>query len=402
MAIINGVIENGKPIGGEVFTFFGIERRANGMYYWGDIPQSTLINVKSRHKPMNFVSDAVTNVNGVVFGRRTQLSPEQRRSRNYGHIYTVYNNAVDAIRGVAAGTNFVYDRPASWFRLPDLWGYNHSATNWYNFYTQITNLAQGSVQPIKQEGDITEIFTLSALNGLTPANVNFGFLCWNSAFSPTQSQVYFLSLTSLRNTTDNFQNLLTGEGLTLSTANIPVGTWRMYPVVTDNNTFNRHSFTQITEANPDYNGNWWPYPFADTLIINVVSQGQGDDNVIQYIDVDEPTYNLEVVDASNLVYMLKELSVTFRNTSNTAYTVNYELSFPKAGVTNTDGFPFSGTLNIAGGGSATVSYVKDKNEEEALRLQLAEGEVVLQVKYWVTVNGRPQTLNPTYELIAGK
>lgn len=403
MAITSeGVIEAGKPIGGEVFDFFGIAPKADGRYYWSDIPSSPSINPKSRNLPMEFLSDTVVNTNGVIFGRKTQLNDTQRKSRNYGHNFKEYTNALEAIRDVAAGLNFVYERPSAWFRIADLWGYNHSATNWYNFYTSITNISQGSTQPIKMEGDIREVFSLDALSGYTPTNVNFGYLCWNAAFSETQPQVYFLSLTSLTKQDDIFDNLLTSEGLVLSTEKMPVGTWRMYPVLTTNNTFARHSFTEIRSEN-DYTGKWWPYPYADTLIITVVGQGQGDDNVVQNISVDEPTYQLFEVDSANMVYRLEGLAVTINNEGSTSYQVSYELSFPNAlNISNVDGFPLDGTLTIAAGGSSTISYVKDKEPETALRIQVAETPVILQVKYTITVNNTPQTDSVTFELIAGK
>lgn len=391
MAIENGVILEGSPIGGEIFTFFGIGPHSDGKYWWGDIPQSSLINPKSKLKPVNFLSEATqTDAYGRVYGRRTRLTDNMRRSVNYGHTFVEYTNALDAIRGVAGGTNFPYDRPGSWFRPADLWGYNHNAGNWHNVTTSVTSVGQGS--PVTVDiSNIDEIFTYGKLSGLNIYNVNFGFLMWNSAFSVTQPQVYFLSLTNMANAEQQLGSLMAAGKLSFSTTNIPQGTWRMYPCVTTAS-FTKNSFNYIKDTTS--NGRWFPYPFCNTHIIEVVAAGGGEENVIDSIGVYE-NYEMFFVDPSNLTFSISHLGIYAYNDSSAGYTVSIQARIENA-VYNQQ--TFNGSVYVASGQEGYIPLIDAKSEEYYYRFTVADTPPRLWVRYYITKDGKTQESQTTIDL----
>lgn len=392
MAIENGVILEGSPIGGEIFTFFGVGVDSNGRYNWGAIPNSSLINPKSKHKPVNYLSDATqTDAYGRVFGRRTRLTDDMRRSVNYGHNFVEYGNALDAIHGVAGGTNFVYERPSSWFRPADLWGYNHNAGDWHEVTTSITSVGQGS--PVSVEvSNIEDIFTYGRLSGLNVNNVNFGFLMWNSAFSTTQPQVYFLSLTNMANATQQLGSLLAAGKLSFGTTNIPQGTWRMYPVVTTAS-FTKDSFNYIKETSS--NGKWYPYPYSNTHILTIVAAGGGEENVIDSIGVYDYGYEMQCIDYANLSFSMSNLVLAVYNEGKAGYTVTIQARIENA-IYNQQ--TFSSSVYVGAGGEEYVSLIDAKSEENNYIFTVADTPPRLWIKYSITKDGKTQESQTTIDL----
>ena len=394
MAIENGVILEGSSIGGEIFTFFGVGPDSNGRYNWGAIPYSSLINPKSKHKPVNYLSDATyTDSYGRVFGRRTRLTDDMRRSVNYGHNFVEYSNALDAIHGVAGGTNFVYERPSSWFRPADLWGYNHNAGDWHEVTTSITSVGQGS--PVSVEvSNIEDIFTYGRLSGLNVYNVNFGFLMWNSAFSTSQPQVYFLSLTNMANATQQLGSLLAAGKLSFNTGDIPLGTWRMYPVVTTATVDKKDSFNTIKYTTNT--GKWFPYPFCNTHILNVVSSGSGDDSIIGDFGVEVYDVEMYFTDPSSLTFSINSLTLLVYNNSNAGYTVNIQARIENA-IYNQQ--TFTASAYVGAGNEGYVTLMDAKGDENSFyRFSVADTPPRLWVKYSITKDGQPQTDQTTIDL----
>lgn len=392
MAIENGVILEGSSIGGEIFTFFGVGKDSNGRYNWGAIPNSSLINPKSKYVPVNYTSDATyTDSYGRVYGRRTRLTEDMRRSVNYGHDFKEYTNALDAIHGVAGGTNFSYVRPSSWFRPADLWGYNHNAGDWHQVTTSITSVGQGN--PVTVEvSNIEDIFTYGALSGLNASKVNFGFLMWNSQFTTTQAQVYFLSLTNMANTTQQLGSLLAAGKLSFSTTNIPQGTWRMYPVVTTAS-FTKDSFNYIRDTSS--NGKWYPYPYSNTHVLTVTVAGGGDDNVIDSISVYDYGYEMFFDDPANLTFSISNLTLGVYNESKAGYTVNIQARIENA-IYNQQ--TFTGSVTVLAGQEGYVSLIDAKSEEYNYRFTVAETPPRLWVKYSITKDGKTQESQTTIDL----
>ena len=381
----NRFIENGSPLGGELFTFFNVGKDANGQYNYGAIPKSGYINKKSKHLPYEYTDNNVVtdSTSGKVYGRFTQLSDAMIRSINYGHNFKEYTNALEAIRDVAAGVNFPYNEPSSWFRLADLWGYDHEQPDWFSFSTRVSSLSQGGTTFVNQE-NLTDIFTFGRLSGLNANNVNFGFLMWNAQFSETQPQVYFYSCTDMANATQQLSSLLAADnGLQIvsSTSNgLGQGTWRMYPVVTTAS-FTKDSFTLIREETA--NGKWYPFPYANTHILTIVGAGQGEDDLIGSIDVSVDLCDISVVDAANLVFSISNLALRFENSSSAQREVNYDWSIKNALNQNNQPTTQTGKVTVPAKGSETKVLVSAKNEEDAYRFAVGETPVIMNVAYWI-------------------
>ena len=393
MSIENGVIVNGSPIGGEVFTFFGVGKRSDGMYYWSDVLLSSTLNPKSKHKPMEYPYDDTENIGGILYSRTTRLSDNQKRRVNYGHTFNVYSSGLAAIRAVAGGTNFPYSRPSSWGRIADLWGYNHNATDWHEVTTSITSIGQGSNASV-EVSNLEGIFALGALSGLNVNNVNFGFLMWNSAFSTSQPQVYFLSLTNMGapNNEQTLGTLLAGGKLSFSTSNIPLGTWRMYPCVTTAS-FTKDSFNYIRTE--EANGSWYPFPYSNTHIITVVSSGSGEENVIDSISVYDYGYEMQMIDAANLSFSISNLILAVYNEGSTGYTVSVQARIDNA-IYNRQ--TFSGSVYVGAGQEAYISLIGAKSEEDYYRFSVADTPPRLWVRYYLTKDGQTQESQTTIDL----
>ena len=402
MAIENGVIIEGSTIGGEVFTFFGVERNAStGRYEWGDIPFSSYIKAKSKNKPMNYIYEDIVAVGDDRFGRRTKLHESQKKKINYGHTYVGYNSGVEAVNAIANGTFFAYERPSSWFRLADLWGYTNSPSDWFEVLSgkqSSLTVTVGKVLEISTNGLADELLQYGALSGYTLDSLNFGFLAWDSDFSATQSQMYFISLTQMGG---NNRLSLIKDNLTLDTKNMGTGkTWRLYPCLTSAN-LTRFAMT-YDRNDGQISGKFFPVPYVNTMSVKVnASGGGGEGTLTQYISVYYPDdYQLDVVDSNNLIYRLPRLNVTFANEGSAQYNVSYTISI--AGVRNEwnkSGFPSSGTINVPAKGTNTVTYSMDKDEESAYRFQVGETPVMLEVTYRV---GSETAMSETFELVEGK
>lgn len=386
MAIVNGVIEENKPIGGEVFTFFGIEPHSDGKYYWGDIPQNRLINAKSKHKPVQYDGASETK-NGVTFGKMTQLTPDMRRSVNYGHNYQVYNSAIAAIRGVAARTNFPYVRCTSWFRIADLWGYNHGAADWTSSQPAYNTVSKGASLAIQVSG-IDEILSLGAFTsrGLNSTALNFGFLMSQSPFSSTQSQVYFACCTNYV----GGETLADIERLAINTNKMALGTWYIYPVLTTAN----YSQDVYALSDKDEGGEWFPLPYCNTANFTVAQSGE--DNLLEkYIVCERVDTDVRLTDPANLVFEIGYMTVVFANSSSVEYTLDVSVSSQSPNYGNLD---WSGTVTVPAGGEGYVEHSYTDKEGNLLRFGVGSTPVDVTVTYRLTTENKTYTGNKTFTI----
>ena len=138
----NRYIDYGTPLGGELFTFFDVGADTNGIFDWGALPRSALLNTKSKSKPMAYYGNTVINgADNVVYSKELELSEKMKQEIDYGHNFVEYTSALAAIRGVAAGTNFLYVEPTEWARPADFWGYDHEQADWFSFSTRVSSLS---------------------------------------------------------------------------------------------------------------------------------------------------------------------------------------------------------------------------------------------------------------------
>lgn len=395
MAIVNGIIEEGTPIGKSIFSFMGVNRRADGKLYWQDLVFAPNINPRSRIKPMEY--NGPNEVRGeTVYGQKTRLTYDQMKSVNWGHTMTRYSNALEAIRGAITGENFPYHPPTSWYRPADYWGYNHYAGNWHTLTTQVSKVSVGSATKFTLS-NILDIFNFQAVidAGMSLTNCNFGFLMANGEFTSEQAQVYFYSVTDYRDATKQLDAVLNGtEGGSLPTTNIGEGTWYMYPCITSAQ-FSQYSMTYIREEND--NGYWFPFPFCNTHVLEVVGAGEGGEIIIGNIslDVDKIDYSLMQVDTANLVYAMGHLMLPFSNTANANYSVTYSVEI-KGAIGEYNKPTLSGAFTIAAGSEDSPSYAdvvvfEAKDEESWYRFQLGESSVVLSVTYRLQTENGLQT-----------
>lgn len=378
--IVDRVIREGATNVGQLFKFFGVKKR-DGLYKLGDLVLANTINERSKHKPMEYLKDTIIeDAYGRIFSRKTRLTDDMRRERNYGHRMVVYPNAVEAIHGVVDGTSFVYERPSSWGRLPDFWGYDDKTQYWHEVVMPVKKINTNS-KGMVTVSDLESMFTLGTVKekGLNLLTSNFGFLMWNSAFSAEQGQVYFLSLTDVREAEK--QLMAVKEKMFVSTANIAAGTWRMYPCITSVSNLAQDSFTYMS-ANGDYEGDWIPLPFCNVYTLEVVTSG-GDDVIIGNVELDKKVEcNVEIVDPVSLTYQMSTCTISFTNTANTDYTISFNASVVDAyGVVGE--FDFSGTDEVIPA-SESVSFTWESREP--YRFSIIESPVRLKVTYWMITN----------------
>lgn len=396
----NRFIDDGTPLGGELFTFFRVGKNSNGIYDWGALPNSPVLNTKSKMKPFMYTDDAVVKDSANnVYGKFTQLSDDMKRAINYGHNFKEYTNALEAIRGVAAGDNFLYNVPTSWARPADFWGYDHEQPDWFSFSTRVSSLSIGGTTFVNHE-NLSDIFTFGRLAGLTANSVNFGFLMWNNAFSATQPQVYFYSCTNMAKANEQLSTLMSGDNGLQIVANsnnngLGQGTWRMYPVVTTAS-FTKDSFNYIREETA--NGKWYPFPYSNLHILNIVGSGEGDDDLIGGIEVSLDACDIRLLDAASLTYKLHSLSVMFSNSSSSSYEVSYEWSIRDAFNQTNSPQSKAGKVVVPADDSVTVEIFSVKNEEDAYRFSVPMTPVELNIAYWMETDGGTQENMITIEL----
>ena len=390
--IVDRVIREGATSVAQLFKFFGVKKR-DGLYKLGDLVLANTINPKSKHKPMVYNSDTIIEDNyGRVFSKMTMLSDDMRREGNYGHNMIVYPNAVEAIHGVVDGSNFEYVKPNSWSRLPDFWGYDDKTQYWHEVEMPIKKVNTNSSVMVTVS-NLESMFTLGTVKekGLNLMTANFGFLMWNSAFSADQGQVYYLNLTDVRDATKQLVEIK--DNLSVSTANVGVGTWRMYPCITNVSTLAQHSMTMM-RGDGDYEGDWIPLPYCNTYIMDVVATG-GDDVIIGNISLDKKVEtDLQIIDAASLTYQMSSCAISFTNTADTAYTISFTASIVDAYGTVGE-FDFSGTDEVVSAGESVSLTWEAK---EPYRFSIIENPVKLKVVYWMQTQSEPQAITQYLEL----
>ena len=390
--IVDRVIREGATNVGQLFKFFGVKKR-DGLYKLGDLVLANTINERSKHKPMEYLKDTIIeDAYGRIFSRKTRLTDDMRRERNYGHRMVVYPNAVEAIHGVVDGTSFVYERPSSWGRLPDFWGYDDKTQYWHEVEMPVKKVNTNS-KAMVTVSDLESMFTLGTVKekGLNLLTANFGFLMWNSAFSADQGQVYFLSLTDVRDSEKQLVEVK--EKMFVSTANIAAGTWRMYPCITSVSNLAQDSFTYM-RADGDYEGDWIPLPFCNVYTLEVVTSG-GDDVIIGNVTLDKKVESdVEIVDPASLTYQMSTCTISFTNSSQTNYTISFQASIADsyAGVGD---FSFSGSDKLIPAGES-VSFTWESREP--YRFSIIESPVKLKVTYWMNTEVDTQEVTNYIEL----
>ena len=387
------IIDQATTIG-SLFRFFGLPKRG-GMYRVGDLITLADINPKSKHKPVEYPKDDIYEpVKGVVYSKLTELNEDMRKEVNYGHKMVAYPNAVEAIRGVAEGSNFVYERPSSWSRLKDFFGYNDDAGNWHEVQIPISKVNKDSSVDVRIS-DLEAMFALGEVvsKGLNLYTANLGFLMWNAAFSPEQGQVYFLSLTDMREVGKQLVDIK--DELRISTENIGEGIWYMYPCVT-NVVLSQNSMTQM-RGDGEYEGVWIPLPYCNTHTLEVVTSG-GEDNLIGsiVIEKDKIESNIELLDAASLTYRMSRLAISFTNTGDFDYTFSFDTGILNA-YNPVGEFDLAGS-NIFIMAGETQEFIWEL-KEDYYRFSVIETPVQLEVTYWMTVNGKPQSITEPIVLI---
>lgn len=401
MEIEKGVIVYGSAIDGEVFPFFNVGRDSNGYYNWGAIPYSPLINHKSKRKPMEFISEQVitTNTPGLVYSRRTRLNDEQRWSVNYGNNIYAFNNAVEAIRAVAGGSYGSYNRPSSWFRVADLWGYDQNQQYWMEYSTNITSVNQGGVVALNlNDSELSELFLLKAAKDVS-SNMdawNFGFLM-SSSFSSTQPNVHFLCLSDMRSPETQLSSIIGSGKITFNTKNINIGKWVMYPCITTA-LFSQNSFTQIKDEATDYQ--WLPYPFANQVTINIVSSG-GQDDVAEKVILDSFYANIELYSPNDFTFRLPEFSIDLKNESDASYeaTIKWKISNAIRGSE----FNVPSTQNgfkttIGAKQTQTILLATSKDEDSIYRFNVGEPPPQVYIEWTISREGQLYTNSETIDL----
>lgn len=386
MAIVNGVIEENTPIVGEVFTFFNIEPHSDGKYYWGDIPQNRLINPKSKHKPVQYDGPSETK-NGVTFGKMTQLAPDMRRSVNYGHNYKVYSSAIAAIRGVADDTNFPYERCTSWFRIADLWGYNHNAANWTSSQPAYNTVSKGALLAIQVSG-IDEVLALGAFTsrGLTLYGLNFGFLMSQSPFTGSQAQVYFACCTNYAGGV----TLADIERLSINTTNMALGTWYIYPVLTTAN----YSQDVYSLSDKDEGGSWFPLPYCNKATFTVAQSGE--DNILEkYIVCDSIETDIILRDPNTLTFEMGYMKIGFYNNG----PVDYRLSLSISMDGLISGNPaWTGYVDVPAGGMGYAEHSYSDKVGNAVRFSIGTTPVTVNVQYTLTTENKTYIGNQPFDI----
>jgi hypothetical protein len=178
------------------------------------------------------------------------------------------------------------------------------------------------------------------------------------------------------------------DNLRISTADIPVGTWRMYPCITDV-VLGKDTMTYMS-AKGDYEGNWIPLPYCNTHTLEVVVSG-GEDNLIGsiVIEKDKIESDIELLDAASLTYRMSRLAISFTNTGDFDYTFSFD-----TGILNA--YNPVGEFNLADSNifimaGETMEFIWEL-KEDYYRFSVFETPVRLEVTYWMTVNGKPQSI----------
>lgn len=374
--IENNIIKEGATNVEELCNFFGVGKRSDNIYHSEDLMLAPTIKPKSKLKPIEFNGEDVV-ISGVRFGKLSKLTPDQRLSVNYGHNLVVYTDATEAIRGVASGTNFPYIKPSSWFRLADLWGYNHNPSDWFELKVGSTSI---NVNGSTFVGiNFSDFFRLGAVaeKGFTMYNINFGFLVWNSSLaSQGYPQVYFISLTDL--STPGKQLIDLQDNLEIK--GIPVGTWSIYPCIT-NVRLNQHEFTYI-RGDGNYQGNWIPFPYANIITLSIVSSGGGG-SVTDYINFENSYVDYSRLD--NYTYVIRTITLEFSNTSTSNKEISFRLLDNNGNIQSSTGeLLVSGSTVIPAESSGSVDLYYGGKEEDGIRVTVAETPLELQVQYWET------------------
>lgn len=392
MKIVNGIIQDeGISLKG-LCGYFGVGKRADGAYYPTDLMRSGSIKPKSKIKPVEYPYDDIIDIAGEKYGQATRLLDQQRRKINYGHNFKYYENALDAIRGVIKGENFMYEPPVGWNRLSDFIGYNDNPTDWHNTVLSHVRPTLGAKIKVSVE-PIDEVLTYGAMSGLLLKDMNLGFLMWKDGFVAEQPQIYFYSCSDSSIPEHSLDVLLSDESLQIDTSKVGEGLWVLYPVLTTAK-YTKDSMTYIREE--DSNGKWYPYPYCASKYIDIVKTG-GDDQILDlYITCESVEADVEVLDGANLVYNIKKIAVTFANRLETVYDIDFEIEI-KGAISEVNKPVMSGHETLPIGTTEFVVFDYTKVEDD-YRVQIGTLPIEASIRYWIKTDTGVQDNTATFTI----
>ena len=348
MSLSNGILS--APISiAEVAQCLGVSSQD-----LGTLCLSTAINEKSKHKPFQNTS-------------ATKMTEAQRRAANYGHAFMSYDTPGAAIAAVAAGTNFVYTRPYTWYRLLDFDGYNHNAGNWFDCtpYSSTIHQSQSITFQFDNVQSIFELGELSAYSASSP-NIQFGFILSQSAFTAQTVNVYWYPCTGVQTLADLSVIRITGGKL-------GVGEWYAYPCLTNVSpqTYQQGNLYYI-RGDSSVGGFWWPYPFCNIASFTITSSSLP----VEDIAVTGETWQLTPV--GSYYYTLSEMYVRVTNTGNQSHTVVLD-----AKIVNLVGADVSldgATVTVAANSYTTARI--QKNATQQFEVAFTDN-IQCRVEYWI-------------------
>jgi hypothetical protein len=144
------------------------------------------------------------------------------------------------------------------------------------------------------------------------------------------------------------------------------------------------------KADENYEGNWIPLPYCNTHTLEVVTSGGGDNLIGSIvIEKDKIESDIELLDATSLTYRMSRLAISFTNTGDVDYTFSFDTGILNA-YNPVGEFDLAGSDIIIMGGE-TMEFVWEL-KEGYYRFSVIETPVQLEVTYWMTVNGQPQSI----------
>lgn len=366
MGLSNGILTSPIAIS-EISQCLGVASRD-----LGTLCRSSAINEKSKYKPVNLADMG-------------KISTSQRQAINYGHTFSSYQTPGEAISAVVAGTNFVYNRPQTRYRVLDFDGYNHNAGNWFDCepYSSTVQQSQSITFQFDNVQSIFELGELSDYSASSP-NIQFGFILSQSAFTANTENVYWYPCTGTQVISDLSQIRIMGGKL-------GQGKWYAYPCLTNVSpqTYPQGELYYVRGDMPT-GGSWWPYPFCNIATFTLTSSSLP----VEDITVTGETWQLTPV--GGYYYTLSEMDVRVTNSGNQSRTVVLD-----AKIVNLVGADVSldgATVTVAANSYTTARIQKNATQ----RFEVASPDnIQCRVEYWIQ-GQTAQSSRVTINLADGK
>ena len=229
--------------------------------------------------------------------------------------------------------------------------------------------------------------------------MNLGFLVWPEEYSETQPQVYFISMTDVRDATKQLTSVMSGDGFKLNTSELTVDkTYRLYPCLTTYAQFDQHVMYR-EKGDDTYPGQYFPLPFCNTFLLEIVSSG-GDTDVMKNISLVDHDIDVRVIDPTSLTYGLWKLGIYFTNSSESEYEMLIEWKLKD--VYNQVNKPEiqNSTVIIQGGTTEEKpQYVElYVSEETPYRFEVGDTLLEIEITYTIHREDYSETRTETFEL----